>query len=1187
MFRKTALLLVCVAGVHVAGGEWQLLQSGFSGIPGFFARIGEPGVLRVDTRTGRDHWNILWVNESNLLTAGNRYRISLRYRILAKEGDGGLAFIARPCNVEHHREDLHAENGTAGEWSRVQFEVRIPEDAVPYTLQIHAWGKIAAEIDSLKISRAGSPFRVVRPEVAEADKVPTGSVEFEVRRPHFPADPVVVDGAEFGFSETAEDNTPAWERAMAACRKRNASRLILPSGTFRFLSPNPLKIERFHDFEIDGNGAQFIFYRAEKSMHSSFMALSFNRRFAMRNLRIDWDWERMPLASVVRARRVDPLRHWVELEFTQYEDVPFRDVMRIADVEQLDPVTMSVGCENSKGALFEFIPGAYPPADMEWTASNRLLLRRNTAQQSHFFENIHPGELFRMRHFSYDSGAFHLDDNQEIVLEDITIFGAPGFGVLLTGRDQKFVELRRVKVIPPKGSERCISSCADPVHSSQSSGFLKLEDCEFGFSGDDCVNIADTNGLVTVTAPDRLQLSTISLGTFRVGDPLELRELNFAPTGHRVTVRRLLPDGRNDGSGSLEISEPLPPELTGRRFVVFNRAYGSRNIIIRNCFLHNNRARGVLLHAGSATIENNRFFHNQAGGMQIGTGYMENFWGEGFGVDNVVIRNNVFDSVNVNSTRANGVVRDVEILTYALPEPAVPVESLTQNILFEGNTFLNPVGAGLYASGVRNLFFRDNRIINRQHRAKEFFVRGSIVLDRVEKGVVRNNMWNLHKLNENAGIAINDSNCRKIEVEGNRQISLPLPTARCRMEAVSSREIRVIDDTGRSAVLAVELPEAESVVGERYESILPFAPDQPGWMRGTVLRQLVAAECSAAGALIPESVVLKGADGTLMERGRDYEIDPVWGTVGRLPGGRIREKDAVSIDYRFRNARLDAVVRREDGTLMIRTGVPAASLPQLPPLRYGEQLLGRIYFAPGTATLNDDALFPILETTMPGVPPVAEELLPRTLEKLRAGKPLRILVWGDSVTAGTWLQPGERIGGGFAAALRKRFTRAQIELITVGWPGRNSSMFFSEPVGSQWNYATRVLDPKPDLIVMEFVNDADSSPESWRENYSRVLEDARKIGAELILIAPHYICPDRMGLTSEKNCDDDPLAYVRFLRDFAQRNRIALADVSRRYGRLWRFGIPYTTWLVNGINHPDAEGMRQFLDALMELFPLE
>ena len=562
MFRKTALLLVCVAGVHVAGGEWLLLQSGFSGIPGFFARIGEPGVLRVDTRTGRDHWNILWVNESNLLTAGNRYRISLRYRILAKEGDGGLAFIARPCNVEHHREDLHAENGTAGEWSRVQFEVRIPEDAVPYTLQIHAWGKIAAEIDSLKISRAGSPFRVVRPEVAEADKVPTGSVEFEVRRPHFPADPVVVDGAEFGFSETAEDNTPAWERAMAACRKRNASRLILPSGTFRFLSPNPLKIERFHDFEIDGNGAQFIFYRAEKSMHSSFMALSFNRRFAMRNLRIDWDWERMPLASVVRARRVDPLRHWVELEFTQYEDVPFRDVMRIADVEQLDPVTMSVGCENSKGALFEFIPGAYPPADMEWTASNRLLLRRITAQQSHFFENIHPGELFRMRHFSYDSGAFHLDDNQEIVLEDITIFGAPGFGVLLTGRDQKFVELRRVKVIPPKGSERCISSCADPVHSSQSSGFLKLEDCEFGFSGDDCVNIADTNGLVTVTAPDRLQLSTISLGTFRVGDPLELRELNFAPTGRRVTVRRLLPDGRNDGSGSLEISEPLPPELS-------------------------------------------------------------------------------------------------------------------------------------------------------------------------------------------------------------------------------------------------------------------------------------------------------------------------------------------------------------------------------------------------------------------------------------------------------------------------------------------------------------------------------------------------------------------------------------------------------------------------------------------------
>ena len=48
---------------------------------------------------------------------------------------------------------------------------------------------------------------------------------------------------------------------------------------------------------------------------------------------------------------------------------------------------------------------------------------------------------------------------------------------------------------------------------------------------------------------------------------------------------------------------------------------------------------------------------------------------------------------------------------------------------------------------------------------------------------------------------------------------------------------------------------------------------------------------------------------------------------------------------------------------------------------------------------------------------------------------------------------------------------------------------------------------------------------------------------------------------------------------------MALADASRRYGRLWRQGIPYSTLLLNSINHPDARGMKLFADALMELFP--
>jgi hypothetical protein len=35
---------------------------------------------------------------------------------------------------------------------------------------------------------------------------------------------------------------------------------------------------------------------------------------------------------------------------------------------------------------------------------------------------------------------------------------------------------------------------------------------------------------------------------------------------------------------------------------------------------------------------------------------------------------------------------------------------------------------------------------------------------------------------------------------------------------------------------------------------------------------------------------------------------------------------------------------------------------------------------------------------------------------------------------------------------------------------------------------------------------------------------------------------------------------------------------------LWRQGLPYTTLLYNGINHPNTYGMSLFADALMKVF---
>jgi hypothetical protein len=129
-----------------------------------------------------------------------------------------------------------------------------------------------------------------------------------------------------------------------------------------------------------------------------------------------------------------------------------------------------------------------------------------------------------------------------------------------------------------------------------------------------------------------------------------------------------------------------------------------------------------------------------------------------------------------------------------------------------------------------------------------------------------------------------------------------------------------------------------------------------------------------------------------------------------------------------------------------------------------------------------------------------------------------------------------------------------------------------------------VLDRKPDLVTVEFVNDAYLEGEALKEHYAAMRDALRAIPAEIIFITPHFVRQDWMGVATAK-VDADPRPYVRGLREFAAENNIAVADAARLWGNLWRQGIPYPIILANAINHPDERGMEMFADALMAVFP--
>ena len=340
-----------------------------------------------------------------------------------------------------------------------------------------------------------------------------------------------------------------------------------------------------------------------------------------------------------------------------------------------------------------------------------------------------------------------------------------------------------------------------------------------------------------------------------------------------------------------------------------------------------------------------------------------------------------------------------------------------------------------------------------------------------------------------------------------------------------------------------------------------------------------ADECTVKDAIVPELVHATTVSGRRLAPEREFRVDTGWGSVGLTPE---TPHEPVRLSYAYVAQRIDAIVEK-DGKKSRRYGEPHVATPVPPALAQGERRLENIL-----VKADGETHFPITADAAdaPRTDPNAESTIPRTLAKLRAGEPVTILAWGDSVTAATYLPEDERWQEQFVRRLRKAFPKSEITLVSNGWGGRNIRNFLDEPPGAEHNYAETVLSVKADLVISEFVNDAGLPVDVAQELYSRVLADFRAAGIEWTILTPHYVRCDWMGLKGQTDCDDDPRPYTAFVRRFTRENGIGLADASLRWGHLWREGIPHETLFRNAINHPNTLGMTFFADALMDFLGL-
>jgi lysophospholipase L1-like esterase len=371
---------------------------------------------------------------------------------------------------------------------------------------------------------------------------------------------------------------------------------------------------------------------------------------------------------------------------------------------------------------------------------------------------------------------------------------------------------------------------------------------------------------------------------------------------------------------------------------------------------------------------------------------------------------------------------------------------------------------------------------------------------------------------------------------------------------------------------------------------LVLSDEKPGgWAHGTSLKQCTCfgdgQGTPLPGCLRPGSVRVKrspATDAPTYVEGKDYLLDSTWAKLGRVAQGSINQGQEVYVDYEYRLARIDTIAVRDDGTALVIPGEAKTTCPEPPALPADSRALANILVWYDTQEITLGLIFPC------GPPfPEPDEverrrrqaLVSRTLSKLKAGDTVTIVTWGDSVTVGGDARPmhEKAFPYAFAASLQSKYPTAKVRLINAGIGGSNTQSRLP-------NLENDVLTHKPDLVTIEFVNDCGLPAQVMEANWREAITKIKAIGAEVIVITPHWTMPPWMGMSYADMWGRDKRDNVAKMRAIAREMNVALADVSLRWEHLAQEGLPYITLLWNGINHPDNRGHDLFVRELMTFF---
>ena len=372
--------------------------------------------------------------------------------------------------------------------------------------------------------------------------------------------------------------------------------------------------------------------------------------------------------------------------------------------------------------------------------------------------------FLRVQHYYYDMINMRMVSNQHITLSNIEVLACAGHGFTINGK-QKYTLFENVKIVPPQNDKKRIITCtADHLHIAMSQGYIKLVDCDFSYGADDCINFHDLSSYGTKVAEDTLQ-SRHSYGD--VGDVIEFRDDDFSPINFSAKLNSKKQIGKN--LYHLTFDKKIPDSKTGT-YVIFNKTYDTRNIIVRNSYFHHNRARGILVLARDVTIENCRFKRNEMGAIKLETGYTTKSWCEGYGVDNIVVKNCSFVECNPRGNKNWDFEREIFMGVYLKTDPSSEQTKypMIRNVLFADNTFENNYGTVATIGSAENVIFANNKFENTKPRKNPKEYRNGFFINNSKDITIIGNQFEKSDFTPNIKVWYENNTVDNIKIAGNK-----------------------------------------------------------------------------------------------------------------------------------------------------------------------------------------------------------------------------------------------------------------------------------------------------------------------------------------------------------------------------------------------------------------------------------